>query len=159
MAVALRQRKQDAFSMEGGVIHHNDCARIERWQQHFLKPRLKKRAVHRAVILHRRNDLAANLRGHDACAFVLLPADRSMNWLAPGGACIGPVEEMIDACFVHISDAVGVYPLNLRQIRRYFFRVLLSIVGCLFLRVICKRFNALRIAASVHENSSAISRR
>ena len=92
-----------------------------------------------------------------ATPLVLAAADPAGYFLTPGRIAVFPVQVRIDPTLIHVRDPFFGISADLRLIRRYFFLVLLPVPGCLFLRVIFRRFIARWIATALHPNSSAIS--
>lgn len=102
-------------------------------------------------------DSAVHLSRNNPTSLVLAAADPAEYLLAPGGISVFPVQIDIDPTLIHIYDLFLGVGTNFRLIRRYFLLVLLPVSGCLFLRVIFRRFIARQIAVALHPNSSAIS--
>ena len=153
----LGSKKQPLFGMEWSVIHYN-YGSLFQWRQKLVgKPKLKKPAVHRPVILKRRKNSVTHLSSDNATALILSSTNLSEHSLTPQRIPIFPIQVCIYTAFIHISDLFQRYIFDLFLICRYLLPVLLLIVDRLFFLVILCRRNASRMPLSLHPNASAIS--
>ncbi len=145
------------FPVESGVIHYNNRICRQRRQKAFLKPLFKQGAVHGSVICQRRNNRLSHLRGNNTCSLIFAPANSSQQCLTTLRPAIFPIQVVINACFIHISNAGCRYVGYCLQVGAYFCRVLLLVAFGLFFRVRPSRFNALNMAMSEQPKASPIS--
>lgn len=121
------------------------------------KPKLKKPAVHRPVILKRRKNSVTHLSSDNATALILSSTNLSEHSLTPQRIPIFPIQVCIYTAFIHISDLFQRYIFDFFLICCYLLLVLLLIADRLFFLVILCRRKAYRIPLSLHPNASAIS--
>ena len=143
--------------MERSIVHHNHASFLQDRKKLVDKPKFKQRTVHGTPILQGCKNPAIHLGRNNPTPLVLATADPAEYFLTSGCIAVFPVQVRIDPTFVHICDLFHRIGTDLRLICRYFFLVLLTVPGCLFLRVIFRRFIARQIAAALHPNASAIS--
>lgn len=153
----MGNRKQPLFGMERSIVHYNHGPLFQRRQELVRKPELPKLAVHRSVILKRRENLTAHLSGNNAAALIFSAPDPPKHLLAPRCISVFSIQICIYTAFIHIGDLFLWYILDFIQICRYFLLVLLLVAGSLFFLVILCRRRASRMPLSLHPNASAIS--
>ena len=151
------QQKQPPFGMEGSIIHYDHGTFVKGRQKLIRKPEFKETAIHRPAILKWRKDLVSHFSGNKTAALIFLATDPSEYLLAPRRIPVFPIQICIYTAFIHIGNLFWRYVLDLFQIRCYFLRILLLIVGCLFFLVILYRRSASRMPLSLHPNALAIS--
>ena len=118
--------------MERSVIHHDYTAFIQSFKEMVDEPIFKKRAVHSAIILHRRNDLTIHPGRNYPAPFVFPTTDTIQYFFTPGCIAVFPVQVRVYTTLVHVGylfRGIGAY---LRLIRRYFLLVLLQVARSLF---------------------------
>ena len=143
--------------MERSIIHYNHGSLIQRGQKLVRKPKFKKAAVHRPIILERCENLIPHFCSNNATALIFSATNPSKYLLPPWRIPVFPIQICIYAAFIHISDLFGRYILDFFQVYCYFFLILLLVADCLFFLVILYRRSASRMPLSLHPNASAIS--
>ena len=143
--------------MKRSIIHYDHGTFVKGRQKLVGKPEFKKAAVHRSIILERCKDLIPHFSSNNAAALIFSATNPSEYLLAPRCIPVFPIQICIYAAFIHISNLVGRYILNLFLICCYFLLILLLVTSCLFFLVILYRCSASRMPLSLHPNASAIS--
>ena len=143
--------------MECSIIHYNYGSLFQRRLKLVGKPKRKKPAVHRPVILKRRKNPVTYLSSNNAAALILSSTNLPKHLMAPQRIPIFPIQVCIYTAFIHISDLFQRYIFDLFLICRYLLPILLLIADRLFFLVILCRRNASRMPLSLHPNASAIS--